>query len=503
MPTSQTPGDTLAERYDAVPYVRRSYHYSHPGRLAVLARLFGLGPAPVDAARVLVLGCASGANVIPMAYALPGSSFVGVDLSARQIEEAQAFAAGVGLQNITLQQTDLRELTADQPFDYIIAHGVFSWIPPEQQPQLLATCARLLAPQGVVYLSYNTHPAGHLRQMVRQMALFHVRRFSDPAHKAAQTRGLLQFLVESMHPQGSAYQQVLKSELAVLEKMSDSGLLHEVLEEHNNPVHFWEMNQQAAAQGLKFLCESMLADMPGLAAEAERLSWLRDIADPLTREQYLDFISGRGFRRSLFCHADLSWDSDLSAEYVKSFQLQSSAKPVGPADGEVQLFRDRYGRQLPVSDPLSAAALAILGENYPQTLSFAELVEACHARLGISLPPHAEAQLMQLLMVGFVYEVVDLRCWNARTAVEVEPRPTVSRVARYQLEQGWELTTLLHEMYQPPDELARDLIGLLDGTRDEEALLAALDEKGHHVKAAVLERRLEELRLAALLEEPR
>jgi len=76
--------------YDEVPYESQSFPQSHPNRLATLGRLFGLSPAPVAQCRVLELGCASGGNLIPMAYHLPESEFVGLDL-IRQSSDSYLF----------------------------------------------------------------------------------------------------------------------------------------------------------------------------------------------------------------------------------------------------------------------------------------------------------------------------------------------------------------------------------------------------------------------------
>ena len=88
--------------YDQVPYPSLSYSQSHPDRLATVATLLGMSPTPVNRCRVLELGCASGGNLIPMAYGLPESDFVGIDNSARQIAEGQAMVKTLGLKNVTL-----------------------------------------------------------------------------------------------------------------------------------------------------------------------------------------------------------------------------------------------------------------------------------------------------------------------------------------------------------------------------------------------------------------
>ena len=129
--------------YDQVPYPSLSYSQSHPDRLATVATLLGMSPTPVNRCRVLELGCASGGNLIPMAYGLPESDFVGIDNSARQIAEGQAMVKTLGLKNVTLGYLDILDVNVELgQFDYIIAHGVFSWVPRAVQEKILEIWAR-------------------------------------------------------------------------------------------------------------------------------------------------------------------------------------------------------------------------------------------------------------------------------------------------------------------------------------------------------------------------
>src|SRR6516165_12727057 len=105
--------DDIQESYDAVPYESLPFNETHPDRLAALATLFGMSPAPAERCRVLELGCASGGNLIPMAVALPGSSFVGVDLSPRQIADGNEVVRALNLSNIELRSLDIRTIGAD------------------------------------------------------------------------------------------------------------------------------------------------------------------------------------------------------------------------------------------------------------------------------------------------------------------------------------------------------------------------------------------------------
>src|SRR5262249_13699905 len=154
---------------------------THPDRLATVATLFGMRPAAVDCCRVLELGCAAGGNLIPMAQALPGSSFLGIDLSARQVAEGAKVVAALGLTNVALRRQ--RILDVDESwgtFDYILCHGVSSWVPAPVQDRILHICSANLAPAGVAYVSYNTYPGWHLSGMIRDMMCYHARRYATP-----------------------------------------------------------------------------------------------------------------------------------------------------------------------------------------------------------------------------------------------------------------------------------------------------------------------------------
>ena len=107
-----------------------------------------MNPPPIDNCRVLEIGCASGGNLIPMAVTLPNSYFVGIDFAERQIADGQQVVAALGLTNVRLLAEDVLQITADfGQFDYIIAHGIYSWVPPEVREKFAATVsAKFVAP---------------------------------------------------------------------------------------------------------------------------------------------------------------------------------------------------------------------------------------------------------------------------------------------------------------------------------------------------------------------
>lgn len=298
----EPPTDESLASYDAIPYPSRPIRHSHPCRLATLPHLFGLEPTHPGKARVLELGCAAGGNLLPMAQDLPESEFFGVDLSARQIEAGQtrlarlARLAGASLNNVTLEHRSIADVTDGLGvLDYIICHGVYSWVPREIQDRILEIGRRQLSPHGVLYVSYNTQPGWRLRGAVREMMQFHTNAFKDPREKIAQARSLLKFLAESAESVGEAYPTLLREEAKLLDKQSDAYLFHEHLEADNEPLYFTEFVERANLAGLSYLAEAefamMLSDNFGKAAAGALAE-----APLLRQEQYMDFLRARTFQ---------------------------------------------------------------------------------------------------------------------------------------------------------------------------------------------------------------
>lgn len=224
------------DSYDAIPYQSTPLTDTHPAHLAVIGRLFGLETADPDRCRVLELGCASGGNLVPLAWNLPESSFLGLELSARQAAEGAESVRALGLGNIEIRQGDILTFDAGtERFDYIIAHGVYSWVPEPVRERLLALCGELLAPNGVAYISYNTLPGWRMKGMLRDMLLHHVRGVDDPALRLQGAHDLLAFLDTATAGLEALSARFLREEIAHLRTAHPSYLYHEYLETFNEP----------------------------------------------------------------------------------------------------------------------------------------------------------------------------------------------------------------------------------------------------------------------------
>lgn len=298
-----------ATSYDAVPYESKSFVETHPDHLATIARLFGLEPPAIDRCRVLELGCSHGSNLIPMASAWPGSAFVGIDLSAQQIAEGQKTAAQRGLINIELKVLNILDVDENLGrFDYVICHGVYSWVPPTVQEKIFDICARQLAPQGIAFISYNTYPGWYIKKVVRDMIAYHARQFAEPLEQVRQARWFLEYLARSvLSDSSSTYENNLRSAAVVFRELSDSYLLHEFLDEFVQPLYFHEFVSRAASWKLRYFADARIPPMYSEGLSPEAIQTLRQLTpDPVRAEQYLDFLRRRSFRRSLLCHASLN-----------------------------------------------------------------------------------------------------------------------------------------------------------------------------------------------------
>src|SRR5215212_5131288 len=216
--------------YDRVPYPGYAQPLTHPDHLAATAILFGMDPPGVEDSRILELGCGDGANLIPIAYSMPGCQAVGIDLSATAVHKGQSVAEALGLKNVTLRQMDVSEAPADLgQFDYVIAHGLYSWAPPAARDAILAVCRRHLAQAGVAYVSYNAYPGQHFRQVAREMMMFVVLDVAGAEERIGEARRFLSVLARS-RPEGDTYGAVLREELKRVEEARDPVFFHDDLE---------------------------------------------------------------------------------------------------------------------------------------------------------------------------------------------------------------------------------------------------------------------------------
>jgi methyltransferase-like protein len=480
--------DQLRADYDRTPYTSVSFPPSAPGQLAAVAHLFGLETPEVSTARVLEMGCATGGNVIPFAAAHPQARVVGLDLSPVQIDLGRTKARALGLENVEFVAGDIARMdpTALGEFDFIIAHGVYSWVPADVQEALLSAFRRLLAPEGVAFMSYNVYPGWKSKEVLRDAMQLASGGSATPEDKVREARGMADFL-EEVVPADGVLARVLAEFRAHSEGFGDSYLLHDELETFNSPCYFYEMLARARAHGLAFLAEARPEAMfPGnYGPKVEEHLVQKCGGVQVLVEQYIDFVVNRMFRESLLVHSEREPQIRYNPDRTRFRRLHIAAF-VPPAEGQSRLDSSRQeyvevdGATLFTNDPGIKAALDALSARWPWTLSRQELVDAVHARLvdaGLT-PSDTLPDLVDNLM-GVLILQGQARYRLAPVLPEPASAPLrLDETARRMVElTGGEVEASTFNLWNETHMLSpvdRHLLPLLDGTRGRDALVEAL-----------------------------
>ena len=474
---------TLAS-YDEVPYTAFPFAQSHPSRLATMARLFGVDAPDVATARVLELGCAVGGNLIPMAISMPSASLIGIDLSIKQIERGRNVAEMLGLANLDLRHANIADIDASWGrFDYIIAHGIYSWVPAPIREKLLAICKENLAGNGVAFVSYNAMPGWGTRGVVRDAMLYHSRNAKSVPERIRLARDAIDVLARNL-PKDAPYGGLMREVFESITDTTDAYINHDYLEEDNVAFYFHEFVAAARACGLEYLADaefrSMAPQMP-----PELRDTLRRIApDLIAREQYLDFINNRSFRQTLLVHSDVPINRRIEPRTMFQFQLASVIQPVSPSpsleQGTVESFRTPSIADISTNSAICKAALIELGQRWPLAVPFHELVDAARARLGPGRPVVSRDEDVRMLAIemlqSYAAAAIELRVWSPALAVVPGRRPVASPLARLLATRGDRVTNLLHTVITM-NPVSLSLLPLLDGTNGRDALIRALAAK--------------------------
>jgi methyltransferase-like protein/SAM-dependent methyltransferase len=473
------------DEYDRFRYDNFPFRATHPDWLGTVGRLLGLDTAPADRCRVLELGCGRGGNLIGLAAALPGSTFVGIDHAPSQVADGTADAVALGLGNCTFAAMDIRDIPVGQDpfgpgsFDVVICHGVYSWVPPEVRSRILTVTRELLAPQGVAFISFNALPGWHARGMIRDA----LRRWvpDGPADEmASSARALLALWAEHV-PENGPLTAFIRHETELLGRLSDNYLYFEHLVEHNEAFHLAEFVDDAAAAGLGYLGDADPASMTSAQLGDEGQAAIDALGlDPVATEGLLDTLTVRFFRRALLCRAESlpertsdhrrlvgAWvQADMDIEHV---EVDLDADTPEPTIDIV--LRDADGAVLHPEDPHTGAMLWTLAEHRPRGMRLDDLAAEVARRLGVA----ATADL-----VDGIVEIAHALVWRGRldagftmrpVALEVGERPMTSPLVRHQARSERRIVTTLRHEHHAVDRMDVVLLRALDGTRTVAELL--------------------------------
>jgi tetratricopeptide (TPR) repeat protein len=435
-------------------YPSRAFPAAHPNRLATVAQLHGIAPAAPANARVLELGCGAAVNLLSIATAYPGSRCVGVDVDEAEIALGRHLAEAAGLDNVELVCADLQEVGGQlEEADYILVHGVWSWVEEELRAAIAALCAEKLAPQGVALISYNALPGWHLWHPARALAQ---RVLGAPPASGDRVAGVRHALKLARDLHGNSqdlYGRVLAATVERYERHEAALLVRDDLGDQCTPLWLDEVRDLVAAAGLTYLGEAIPQQwwqwrLDGPSAERIRGA---SAADAGKRQQLADFASGTDFKATLF--------------------VRSTAQPALEPDPKMlagfhALARDE---QPPVPRSMPAAPREVgstLSAARPSMLTVRELAGRCN-----QAEESVAAAVLRLVAGGRADLYLDPPPYAHQPGKD---HPEVPALARAQARSGAQVTSLLHQQVVPGGTAARELLSLTDGTRDRTMLASEL-----------------------------
>jgi len=318
--------------YDELLYKSNPFNYTIPALLEAQGKLFGLTPKDSRKARILELGSSFGGNLITQALYNPEAEFVGVDLTAEQVKKGNEVIEKIGLKNIKLIEKNILDVNEDfGKFDYIIVHGVFSWVPKDVQDKIVKICNENLTEEGIAYISYNTYPGWKEPDKIREMMIYANKYFPEISLGDKNQRGKI--FISIVAEQMKSYKDIAEKKGDFIKQieevvgMQDYYVAHEYCEDLNSPLYLNEFVDLIKKENLQYISDVALRLSIISTYNQNTIEKLQQLSqgDPVIKEQCLDFILDTKFRRSLVCKQSqlekLNFSESFPNAVLDSFRL--------------------------------------------------------------------------------------------------------------------------------------------------------------------------------------
>ena len=463
------------------PYISKPSYDKHPDRMCLIAGLFGVRAAFLnDGARILEIGCGTGSDLIPIALGLPQCEFVGLDSSEEMIGIASAAIAQLGLKNIRFVQQDITKLSSFGKFDYIIVHGMLSWVQTHVQENIFKFCAENLADNGVCYISCNMLPGCEVRDFLRK----EFKKIADSItfDKLSDNQKideLKKFLIGfAQHADDKAALHLpfqlarLRAEAENMLGQSDEYILYE-MSLGAEAFFFQDLARIAKSFGLKYLGDSKLKRVGFLDA--------LDFQDHIETgdefvaccEQEADLSRLEMFRANLFCRSNTHVERKPDLSVIEKCFFSTVLTYNEDNFGETFFFNPS-GKRVEIKSPEVVRILKVLCQNWPHPVHYSVLSETHEIKFNSDV----KLELLEL----FKKEILDLyivtplqNTKDATTASQQNTAVAISPYARLQLQtQNW-ATNYRHEYVNfTSDEIK--VAKLLDGNNSVQNIFEKLDK---------------------------
>lgn len=474
----------MTTHYDAVDYGGNAHGITAPNRVGGVARLLGMTSCAPSTARVLELACGNGANLIPLASRWPGASFLGIDLAETAILSAQKHSMELGLSNIAFRAADIALLRPGDlgAFDYVIVHGLYSWVPEPVRRATLGLIASVLAPGGVAYVSYNALPGCRIRHLVRDLLAIRLR---GRPYSASIIEPAWSFIreLDAIPVEGApGFFAALHEEIHQAASVSAEFLFHDDLSPDNQPFYLHQFASDAAAHGLAYLGDASIDQMREPEGNAELSAWIDRMSagDGVLRQQYVDFVTGARFKRSLVCRAgDLPGEADLrpvASRALWTGELEPEGSVERLDDSEAR-FSGSTHPGVSTNHPAIKSALMLMHERPDRTISVDDLAGVIRSN-GLDAEARqtlAGQVLMRLANAGLTAPVVEPQPSGFSRDIGEGPLPALTPLALAKLSAGAPMVDAGHHNVLLSRPWMNRAALALDGRRDTEDLLRELE----------------------------
>ncbi|HET8996046.1 MAG TPA: class I SAM-dependent methyltransferase [Acetobacteraceae bacterium] len=290
-----------------VVYTSNFHRETTPAWLSTTALLLGHRPPSLAAPfRYADLGCGNGLTALVVAATSPQAEVWGFDFNPAHIETARHLAARAGLGNVRFVETAFADLAALPPdglpeFDFMVSHGVASWIAPEHRRHMQAVIRQRLRPGGLAYLSYNVTAGWSsmvpLRKLMRMLAEASPARADQAAVEALD-------MIDRLKAAGALFfanNPGLEPRLQDMRRQDPRYIAHEFLNQDWHPLSFADIASEMAECKCSYIGSATLTEnIDAASVPPEMVQILAESRDPVLRETLRDLASCQGFRRDLY-----------------------------------------------------------------------------------------------------------------------------------------------------------------------------------------------------------
>jgi len=445
--------------------------------------------SPLQGFHLTELGCGDGANLLPMAFYHPDSTFIGIDNAESGLSRARECAAQIGLHNIQFMQKDICEMEQAEivQCDYIIAHGLYSWVSDDIREAILQFCRNGLSTTGLAFISYNAQPGWASRGLVRDILLrsasVQQAAIEDKASKAIEVASEL---LQAMPSRDYAYAVLLAEELERVRDGKPFYVYHEYLEEFNQGFWLRDFIERARQNNLNYVCDAQFSQWEGQVPKELRRSLSQADLDPVEQEETADLLCNRYFHASILCPSDELGDVPVESmshpQILKQVSIASSLRadsdPFDLTEGVVELFTGSHGQEITLDASITKAAVVLLASQWPIGMQLNNLFQQTTRLLsehGHNVLEDAQSQLTEELIMLFESGVIDLRLQQPDYNRDLPEYPKLHALARYEIGHRDALSTPYHLPISLNDQFL-EVVRVMDGSKSTKEIKALFGE---------------------------